>query len=218
MVSGVVVWFQGFLLGVAIAAPVGPIGLLCIRRTLEHGQILGFATGMGAAVADTIYGAIAAFGVSAALVFLTGHESTFRLLGGLFLLAVALRTYLSEPPVAEDDPPGAKTCVGGFATGLTLTLTNPVTILAFIGLFAGVGITGNLGFDQALMLVLGVFFGSAAWWLTLSSGVALVRHRISEERLVLINHCTAVALALFGTWAVVSAIAGGPSFGFPISF
>ncbi len=218
MISSVVVWFQGFFLGVAIAAPVGPIGLLCIRRTLEHGQVLGFATGMGAAVADTIYGAIAAFGVSAALVFLTGHQTTFQLLGGLFLLAVALRTYLSEPPVAEDEPPCTKTCFGGFATGLTLTLTNPVTILAFIGLFAGVGITGHLGFHQALLLVLGVFFGSAAWWLTLSSGVALVRHRISEERLVLINHCTAIALALFGTWAVISSIAGGPSFGFPVSF
>jgi threonine/homoserine/homoserine lactone efflux protein len=217
VINGFVVWFQGFVLGVAIAAPVGPIGLLCIRRTLEHNQMLGFATGMGAAVADTIFGAIAAFGFSAALVFLTGHEATFRLIGGLFLLAVAVRTFTAKPPTGEDESPPPKTCFGGFITGLTLTLTNPVTILAFVGLFAGIGVTGTLAFAQAAVLVLGVFIGSAAWWLTLSSGVALVRHRISEERLTLINHITAVALALFGIWAVVTAFTSGSSFGLTLS-
>ncbi|MEI6559090.1 MAG: LysE family transporter [Rhodospirillaceae bacterium] len=200
----VVVWFQGFVLGVAIAAPVGPIGLLCIRRTLEHGQAVGFATGMGAAVADTIYGAIAAFGVSALLVFLSGHESSFRLFGGLFLLAVAARTYFKTATAGDDPVPDEKTCVGGFVTGLTLTLTNPVTMLAFVGLFAGAGVTGKLEFLDAAILVWGVFIGASAWWLTLSSGVALVRHRISEDRLSVINHGTAIALALFGVWAVVT--------------
>ena len=206
MVSSVVVWFQGFVLGVAIAAPVGPIGLLCIRRTLEHGQVIGFATGMGAAVADTIYGAIAAFGISALLVFLTGHEMAFRILGGLFLLAVAVRTYFKTAATGDDPVPDEKTCVGGFMTGLTLTLTNPVSVIAFLGLFAGVGITGNLDFLDAAILVWGVFVGASAWWLTLSSGVALVRHRISEDRLSVINHGTAVALALFGVWALASAL------------
>ncbi len=204
--NSVVVWFQGFVLGVAIAAPVGPIGLLCIRRTLEHGQAVGFATGMGAAVADTIYGAIAAFGVSALLVFLTGHETAFRLFGGLFLLAVALRTYFKAATACDDPVPNEKSCVGGFITGLTLTLTNPVSVLAFLGLFAGAGITGQLGLLDAATLVWGVFVGASAWWLTLSSGVALVRHRISEDRLSLINHGTAVALAVFGVWALASAL------------
>ena len=205
--SSVLVWFQGFILGVAMAAPVGPIGLLCIRRTLEHGQAVGFATGMGAAVADTIYGAIAAFGVSALLVFLTGHEVAFRLLGGLFLLAVAVRTYFKAASIeGEDTSRDGKTCVGGFMTGLTLTLTNPVSVLAFIGLFAGAGITGKLEILDATILVWGVFVGASAWWLTLSSGVALVRHRISEDRLSVINHATALALAVFGVWALASAL------------
>lgn len=204
--SSVVVWFQGFILGVAIAAPVGPIGLLCIRRTLEHGQAVGFATGMGAAVADTIYGAIAAFGVSALLVFLTGHETAFRFLGGLFLLAVAFRTYFKTATAGDDPVPDEKTCVGGFMTGLTLTLTNPVSVLAFLGLFAGAGITGKLELLDAVTLVWGVFVGASAWWLTLSSGVALVRHRISEDRLSVINHGTAIALAVFGVWALASAL------------
>ena len=190
-----------------MAAPVGPIGLLCIRRTLEHGQAVGFATGMGAAVADTIYGAIAAFGVSALLVFLTGHEVAFRLLGGLFLLAVAVRTYFKAASIeGEDTSRDGKTCVGGFMTGLTLTLTNPVSVLAFIGLFAGAGITGKLEILDATILVWGVFVGASAWWLTLSSGVALVRHRISEDRLSVINHATALALAVFGVWALASAL------------
>ncbi len=216
VVNGLIVWLQGFVLGIAIAAPVGPIGLLCIRRTLEHNQAVGFATGMGAAVADTFFGAIAAFGFSAALVFLAGHEMAFRLIGGTFLLIVAARTYYSKPPEITDEPPNAKTCLGGFITGLTLTLTNPVTILAFIGLFAGAGLTGNLDFNAALILILGVFLGSAAWWLTLSSGIALVRHRISVERLALINHITAIALGLFGIWAVCSALSAlltnGPTY------
>jgi threonine/homoserine/homoserine lactone efflux protein len=171
---------------------------------------------MGAAVADTIFGAIAAFGFSAALVFLTGHEAMFRLFGGLFLFAVAVRTYVSPPPTGDDAAPPPKTCLSGFITGLSLTLTNPVTILAFVGLFAGVGVTGTLEFGEASVLVLGVFFGSAAWWLTLSSGVALVRHRISEERLTLINHITAIALARFGAWAVVTALLGRSALGFPM--
>ena len=190
-----------------MAAPVGPIGLLCIRRTLEHGQAVGFATGMGAAVADTIYGAIAAFGVSALLVFLTGHEVAFRLLGGLFLLAVAVRTYFKAASIeGEDTSRDGKTCVGGFMTGLTLTLTNPVSVLACSGLFAGAGITGKLEILDATILVWGVFVGASAWWLTLSSGVALVRHRISEDRLSVINHATALALAVFGVWALASAL------------
>ncbi|MEI8395353.1 MAG: LysE family transporter [Rhodospirillaceae bacterium] len=211
MLNSIVVWFQGFILGVAIAAPVGPIGLLCIRRTLEHGQAIGFATGMGAAVADTFYGAIAAFGVSAALVFLTGHESMFRLFGGVFLLAVALRTWTVKP-TTEERTPDAKTLFGGFMTGLTLTLTNPITILAFVGLFAGIGLAGDLDYKEALVLVLGVFIGSASWWLALSSGVALASRHISEERLGKINYYTAVALALFGGYAVVSALANGNMF------
>ncbi|MBI1206892.1 MAG: lysine transporter LysE [Azospirillum sp.] len=199
--EGIVVLAQGFMLGVAIAAPVGSVGLLCIRRTLEHGPAIGFATGMGAAVADGIFGAIAAFGVTAALTFLAGHETFFRLFGGAFLMVIAVRTFRAAP-IAPDCAPDVRDWFTGFATGLTLTLTNPITVFAFIALFAGIGLGGRLGQFDAMTLVLGVFLGSAGWWLTLSSGVALVRHRISEERLLLINRGTAVALAVFGLWAI----------------
>lgn len=205
------VLLQGVVLGIAIAAPVGPIGLLCIRRTIEHGPMMGFTTGMGAAVADTIYGAIAAFGVSAAVGYLRDHQIVFQLVGGIFLLVVAVRTF-RQSPAAEareaDAAPDSRTWVGGFMTGLSLTLTNPATIMAFIAIFAGFGLGGDLGRVDAATLVFGVFIGSSAWWLTLSSIVASIRHRVSDRRLVMLNHYTGVALAGFGIWALGSAVTG----------
>lgn len=202
---------QGIVLGFAIAAPVGPIGLLCIRRTIQHGPLMGFFTGFGAAIADTIYGAIAAFGVSTALSFLRGHEIAFQLVGGIFLLVVAVRTFRQEPAAEErevDSAPDSKTWIGGFMTGLSLTLTNPATIMAFIAIFAGFGLGGTLNRIEASTLVLGVFIGASLWWMTLSMSVAAVRHRISERGLVMLNHCTGVALAGFGLWALGMAATG----------
>lgn len=206
-----VVLVQGYVLGIAIAAPVGPIGLLCIRRTIQHGVFMGFSTGMGAAVADTIYGAIAAFGVSAALAFLEGHQFWFRVVGGVFLLAVAIRTFRQQPAAEEQEvsrAPDSRTAIAGFVTGLSLTLTNPATILAFIAVFAGFGLGANLGDFDAATMVLGVFLGASSWWLALSSGVAAVRHRITDQGLTLLNHCTGVGLACFGLWALGTAFTG----------
>lgn len=206
-----IVLVQGIVLGFAIAAPVGPIGLLCIRRTIQHGPLMGFFTGFGAAIADTIYGAIAAFGVSTALSFLRGHEIAFQLVGGIFLIIVAVRTFRQEPAAEErevDSAPDSKTWIGGFMTGLSLTLTNPATIMAFIAIFAGFGLGGTLSRIEASTLVLGVFIGASLWWMTLSLSVAAVRHRISDRGLVMLNHCTGVALAAFGLWALGMAATG----------
>lgn len=205
MLDGLLLLIQGFLLGVAIAAPVGPIGLLCIRRTLEHGPAVGFATGIGAAVADTIFGAIAAYGVTTVLSFVSGRETLLRFLGALFLFVIAYATYhhIPRPP---DRMPNSRDWFVGFLVGLTLTLTNPITILACLALFAGFGLADALSTGEASTVVLGVFLGSAAWWLTLSIGTAMIRHRLNEDRLVLINRYTAVALALFGVWAVATAV------------
>lgn len=202
--SGIIVLLEGMVLGFAIAAPVGPIGLLCVKRTLEHGPGIGFATGLGAAVADTFYGAVAAFSLTAIIAFVTGYESLFRLCGGGFMLAVAwraVRAGLAQPARARD----ASTWIAAFGTGVALTITNPVTIFAFVAVFAGFGLGGQLGDEiDAATIVLGVFLGSAAWWLLLSSGIAYVRHRIDEPLLLKINRTAAAGLALFGGWAVIS--------------
>jgi threonine/homoserine/homoserine lactone efflux protein len=202
---------RGILLGIVIAAPVGPIGLLCIRRTLEGGIVMGFATGLGAALADGLFGAIAAFGVQAMTDWLAGHQTTFRLVGGVVMLIIAFKSFTAEPHPREIKR-DIRTALGGFAVGLGLTLTNPVTIFAFVAIFAGFGLGGELsGNREAMTLVLGVFLGSALWFLTLSSGVAMVRHMISDNVFRLINRGAAVLLAVFGVYALasgVSAVAG----------
>lgn len=216
MLEHLLVLLKGLALGVAIAAPVGPIGLLCIRRTLEHGPMIGFATGMGAALADTVYGALAAFGVSAAIDFLQGNERFFQVIGGVVLLVVAYRTFMQRPAAEEAEAaaaPDAADGLAGFMTGLTLTLTNPATIMAFIAIFAAFGL-GGMEFFDACVLVFGVFLGSSAWWLALSSGVAAMRHRISDRGLVTLNTCTGVALGAFGVWALGYGAASFASAGF----
>lgn len=198
---------RGILLGIVVAAPVGPIGLLCIRRTLEGGVVMGFATGLGAALADATFGAIAAFGVKAMTDWLTGHQSTFRLVGGAVMLAIAFVSFRAEPRPREIQR-DIRTALGGFAVGLGLTLTNPVTIFAFVAIFAGFGLGGELsGESEAVTLVLGVFLGSALWFLTLSSGVALVRHKISDQVFRWINRGAAVMLACFGVYALFTGLA-----------
>jgi threonine/homoserine/homoserine lactone efflux protein len=197
---------RGILLGIVIAAPVGPIGLLCIRRTLEGGIVMGFATGLGAALADGLFGAIAAFGVQAMTDWLAGHQTTFRLVGGVVMLIIAFKSFTAEPHPREIKR-DIRTALGGFAVGLGLTLTNPVTIFAFVAIFAGFGLGGELSGDrEAMTLVLGVFLGSALWFLTLSSGVATVRHMISDSVFRLINRGAAVLLAAFGVYALASGV------------
>jgi threonine/homoserine/homoserine lactone efflux protein len=199
---------RGILLGIVVAAPVGPIGLLCIRRTLEGGVVMGFATGLGAAVADGTFGAIAAFGVKAMTDWLTGHQTTFRLVGGAVMLAIAFVSFRAEPHPREIKR-DIRTALGGFAVGLGLTLTNPVTIFAFVAIFAGFGLGGELNGDrEAITLVLGVFLGSALWFLMLSGGVAMVRHMISDTVFRWINRGAAVLLAGFGVYALFSGISG----------
>ena len=204
--EGLAVLVRGILLGLAIAAPVGPIGLLCIRRTLEGGIVMGFATGLGAAIADGTFGAIAAFGVQAMTDWLAGHQTTFRLVGGVVMLIIAFKSFTAEPHPREIKR-DIRTALGGFAVGLGLTLTNPVTIFAFVAIFAGFGLGGELSGDrEAMTLVLGVFLGSALWFLTLSSGVATVRHMISDSVFRLINRGAAVLLAAFGVYALASGV------------
>ncbi|WP_158043787.1 LysE family translocator [Skermanella pratensis] len=207
------VLLRGVLLGIAIAAPVGPIGLLCIRRTLQGGVLTGFATGLGAAVADGLFGAIAAFGVQAMTDWLAGHQTAFRLVGGTVMLLIAARAFTAQPHPREITR-DIRTVLGGFAVGLGLTLTNPITIFAFVAIFAGFGLGGELASDyEAAVLVLGVFLGSALWFLTLSGSVAMMRHMISDGVFRRINQTAAVLLACFGVYALYSALLGimGPA-------
>jgi threonine/homoserine/homoserine lactone efflux protein len=194
---------RGLVLGFSIAAPVGPIGVLCIRRTLAEGRAAGLATGLGAAVADAFYGAIAAFGLTAVSGALVHQQMWVRLLGGAFLLYLGIRTWRAKP--AEREADARSTLLGAFGSTFLLTLTNPMTILSFAAVFAGLGFgAGASDSASATALVLGVLAGSAAWWLLLSSGVGLLRARFDLRAMQWVNRVSGAIITGFGVLALAS--------------
>lgn len=193
---------KGILLGLSIAAPVGPIGLLCIRRTLTQGQLVGLVSGLGAATADGFYGLVAAFGLTLFSELMVEQSYWLRLIGGLFLCYLGVTTFLAKP--AEDAARATgKGLVGAYASTFALTLTNPTTILAFIAIFAGLGIVepGRNPISSSL-IVIGVFLGSALWWLVLSFGVNLFRSALDAKRLGWLNKLAGTAILAFGVVAL----------------
>lgn len=198
-------FFQGIILGVVIAAPVGPIGLLCISRTVERGLATGLATGLGAAIADAAFSAVAAFGVTAVIENLLGHQTQLKLVGGLFLLGVAVHSFL-KAPVAAAEAPEARNLPAAVASGLFLTATNPVTIMGITALVVGFG--GGLGSAQAATLVGGIFVGSGLWWITLCGGVSLIRHRMTPRAVLGLNRGTGLLIGALGLWSLWSALFG----------
>jgi len=193
---------KGLLIGLSIAAPVGPIGLLCIRRSLAHGRISGLLSGLGAATADGFYGFIAAFGLSFITSFLLKEKFLLSLIGGLFLCYLGIKTLLAKPTdhtaKAED-----RGLMNDYVSTLILTITNPVTVLSFLAIFAGVGI-GAGSYISATILVVGVFLGSALWWLFLSSTVGLFRGKMSMKIMTVINRISGSIIFIFGIVALLS--------------
>lgn len=197
---------RGLAIGFSIAAPVGPIGVLCIRCTLAEGRAAGLVSGLGAATADALYGCIAGFGLTFISNFLVSQQLWLRLVGGLFLCYLGIRTLLSQP-AKEAAVAQGRGLVGAYVSTFFLTVTNPMTILAFAAIFAGLGLastTGNYG--SAGILVLGVFLGSALWWLLLSGGVSLLREKFNAAGLQWVNRISGVIITGFGLAALVSAV------------
>lgn len=196
-------FLRGLIIGFSIAAPVGPIGMLCIRRSLAEGQLVGLLTGLGAATADAVYGGIAAFGLTAVSSVLIAHRTWLGLLGGVFLCYLGVRTLISTPNQATTSP-RRQSLASAFASTFVLTLTNPMTILSFVAIFAGLGLVSGPGFDRAATLVAGVFAGSAAWWLLLSSGTAMLRSKLTDPSLRLVNHVSGSIILAFGIYAILT--------------
>jgi threonine/homoserine/homoserine lactone efflux protein len=196
---------RGAILGFTIAAAIGPISLLTIRRTLAHGRIYGLASGLGVATADATYGAIAAFGLTAVTSVLVDWRAVLGLFGGAFLAVLAWKTFTSRPGevAVADERPGLG---GAFLSIYGLTMTNPTTILSFAGLFAGLGVVAGGG-GGAAILVAGVFCGSAAWWLVLTTAVGAFRSRITVRALTWVNRVSGVVLFAFAAAAVATAVA-----------
>src|SRR5690242_16206394 len=157
---------KGLAIGFCIAAPVGPIGVLCIRRSLAEGRWIGLVTGLGAATADAAYGAVAAFGLTAMSGFLVAQRAWLALAGAVFLCYLGIRTIISKPAAAAARAAAAGMSAA-YASTLFLTLTNPMTILSFAAVFASIGLAVPPDYFSAGLMVAGVFTGSALWWLLL---------------------------------------------------
>ncbi len=194
-------FLKGTAIGLAVAAPVGPIGVLCIRRSLAHGFHFGLAKGLGAATADAAYGCVAGFGLTAISRFLMNQQFWLALLGGAFLCYLGVWTFANKPPDQPLNAQASRLPAAYFST-LFLTLTNPLTILSFAAVFAsfGLGATGKL--NNASVLVAGVFVGSALWWLVLSGAVSLCRSRVGPGLMTMVNRISGIVIGGFGIYAV----------------
>lgn len=199
---------KGMLIGLSIAAPVGPIGVLCIRRSLKEGAWAGFTAGMGAATADAAYGCVAGFGLTAISGFLVSRQFWLGAIGGAFLCYLGIRTFLAKPTQAVQ-PETNSSLSAAYASTLLLTLANPATILSFTVVFAAFGLGASVDYWAAGSLVLGVFLGSALWWLFLSTGVGMLRSRLGPAWMDAVNRISGATLMAFGLYALFRVSAAG---------
>lgn len=190
---------KGVLVGLIIAVPTGPVGVLCIRRTIFHGQLAGFVSGLGAATADAIFGIIAAFGLSVVSELLLDYQQWLRLGGSAFLLFLGITAFTSDPLGGTQDQRDPEDLIADFASTFLLTITNPITILAFLAIFAGIGFSGaRATLGRAAILVLGVWIGSLVWWAALALGAGAMRVSFGRKHLVWIHRGSGGILVLSG--------------------
>jgi threonine/homoserine/homoserine lactone efflux protein len=197
---------KGVVLGLSIAAPIGPMALLCLRTTLTHGFVPGLLGGLGVAAGDVFYAALAAFGLQAATALLTGQSLWLGVLGGLYLLWFGIGTIRQPLPTAAAAENGRRRGLATFVTTFLLTLANPPTIMIFAAMFASLGlIEARAGTATALAVILGVLAGSAGWWVLFAVVVSRFRGRLQGPVFVWVNRVSGAALAGFGVLALVKA-------------
>ena len=193
------VFLKGLAFGFVLAATVGPMWVLCLRRTLAYGAATGLASGMGIAVADGLYGAVAAFGLTAVSGFLLAQGFWIGLAGGTFLVYLGVKT-LAAKPAADGETAKPASHAQAFLSTLGLTLANPPTILAFAAIFAGLGLAASADYAAAALVTLGVFLGSAAWWLVLAASAGSLRARLRPRLLRMINIVSGLTILAFAAW------------------
>ncbi|HET7181552.1 MAG TPA: LysE family transporter [Candidatus Limnocylindrales bacterium] len=195
---------RGLVIGFTIAMAVGPITLLVIRRTIDHGGWYGFASGLGVASADATYAGVAAFGLTAITSLLVSGHVLLGIVGGAIIAVMGYRTMVSVPIAAAPDAerPGM---VGAFASIYALTMTNPLTIVLYAGVFAGIGLVAGSSFVDAAVITVSAWLGSTLWWVILCSVVGWMRGRFSTRAMLWVNRISGAALVVFGVLAVVAA-------------
>ncbi len=196
-------FLKGLAFGFLLAATVGPLWILCFRRTLAHGRLFGFVSGMGVATADALYGFVAAFGLTVVSNFLIAQKFWLGIVGGAFLCWLGVKTLLSRLGDQPAQAPASNLAVA-YTSTFALTLTNPATILAFVAIFAGLGLAASGSYAEASLVVLGVTLGSAAWWVMLALGAGWLRKRSAPRLLRAINVVAGVSILSFGVVQLVA--------------
>lgn len=200
-------FLRGLVIGLSIAATVGPMSTLCIQRTVQKGHLYGLVSGLGIATADGVYGSVAGFGLTVVANFLVSQQVWIRLVGGIFLVYLGISTMLSRPPErAAATQSCASGLLGAYSSTLLLTLTNPLTILSFAAIFAGLGVGASKGVLTATLVVLGVFCGSALWWCMLTWVISRVRGKFTPTWMLWLNRVSGCVIAVFGVIALVSLV------------
>lgn len=200
-------YLRGVAIGFAIAAPIGPVGLLCIRKALADGRVAAFVAGLGAAMADTFFGAVVGMGLGVVSQFITGHTFVLKVIGGLFMLGLGLHTWRAAAASLDSDPDGGRGpgMLRDFLSTFVITISNPGTILGVVGVFAALGASAQANsLAHQTMLVAGIFTGSALWWAVLSELTIAVRARFTPARMRLFNHISGGLLMGLGALALGS--------------
>ena len=200
-------FLKGIVVGVVIAVPVGPVGVMCVRRTILEGKLSGFASGLGAATADAVFGVIAGFGLTAVSDWLIDYQQWLRVVGGCYLLYIGGSAFAAEPPREPESGNDPEGLLRDFFSTFVLAVTNPITVLAFLGIFAAIGLGGTQAtFGHAAILVLGVWIGSLLWWLMLSFSVGYFRHSIEPQHFAWISRGSGAILFLSGAALITTLI------------
>ncbi|MGD6963557.1 LysE family translocator [Fictibacillus phosphorivorans] len=202
-------FIKGLIMGISISAPVGPIGVLCMQRTLTQGRVVGIVSGLGATCADVIYGLIAGLGLTMVSQFIMSQQSWIQLIGRVFLLYLGLKISTSKAIPVDGTPQKSSRLTSAFFTTFLQTLTNPMTILSFAAIFAGLGIVNtHTSSISSITLIVGLFCGSAGWWLFLTFTVSIMSKRMNQKHMVMINVISGIIIGLFGVVSLIRLMIG----------
>ncbi len=200
--------FRGMLIGLMVSVPLGPMGVLIIQKTLHKGALSGFVAGMGAACADLFYATVAAFGLGFVINAIQTHELILQIIGGIFLIIVGLKIYFDNPlkQIKARKRVTKKGLLGDFLSLFFLTVSNPVTVIVFMAVFAGTSVLGEIPtFLTEIMVLIGVLLGGSTWWYILSTVVNIFRKKFKLRVLITINRISGVIITLLGGLVILAA-------------
>ncbi len=202
----------GVIVGFFVAAPVGPVAVLCMQRTLRDGRIVGYATGFGAAVADTVFGGLAIFSVAVVEDFLLDNRSVIQFLGGFILIGLGVWTVMASRSRTQSDRVAESTfdhvtILHAFGAAFFVTIVNPITILAFVSIFAAIRVSeATDGLFSTWVVIGGVFVGATAWWFFLASIASILRQRFTNRGIRWMNAVSGMTILSFGAYALLALI------------